>query len=160
MDEILISRWNEVVKPTDHIWHLGDLAMGKKKDEADALIAILKRLNGHKRLILGNHDHFHPSVYQACRFDKVQSSHRFEGVLFSHIPVHPLSMGRALANVHGHIHDHPDYPPIQRAAFINNWGTKPTVSAGFSPFINICVEHTDYRPISWEEVQTRIKRAS
>lgn len=48
-DEYLIEQWNETVDPQDTVWHLGDLSF--KKD-----ITFVKRLNGHKHLVLGNHD--------------------------------------------------------------------------------------------------------
>jgi calcineurin-like phosphoesterase family protein len=51
MDEEMIRRWNEVVGPQDHVYHLGDFAMGKVSAPG-----ILSRLNGHKHLIWGNHD--------------------------------------------------------------------------------------------------------
>lgn len=52
MDEALIANWNETVTPDDHIYHLGDLAMGS----FERWDGILSRLNGHKHLVIGNHD--------------------------------------------------------------------------------------------------------
>lgn len=54
MDEAMIERWNERVKPNDVVWHLGDFAFHKSKDE---LTTLFNRLNGNKCLIVGNHDH-------------------------------------------------------------------------------------------------------
>lgn len=54
MQEALISRWNEKVKPEDTVYFLGDFAMGPKPA---ACSAIAERLNGTKHLILGNHDY-------------------------------------------------------------------------------------------------------
>jgi calcineurin-like phosphoesterase family protein len=51
MDEAMIERWNAIVKPNDTVYHLGDFAMGK-----NAAPNILRRLNGTKHLIWGNHD--------------------------------------------------------------------------------------------------------
>ena len=48
MDEEYIKRWNNKVKKGDEIYILGDLSFYNK---------ILKRLNGMKFLIIGNHDH-------------------------------------------------------------------------------------------------------
>jgi calcineurin-like phosphoesterase family protein len=53
MNEALIERWNRLVGPNDTIYHLGDFAMKIRDDE---IRAIVRRLNGHKILILGNHD--------------------------------------------------------------------------------------------------------
>lgn len=53
MNEWLIDRWNSKVKPDDEIWHLGDFFFcGTQKAEA-----ILKRLNGRKKRVRGNHDY-------------------------------------------------------------------------------------------------------
>lgn len=52
MDEELIRRWNERVRPEDEVYHLGDFAFRNAK-HADTY---LSRLNGTKHLIWGNHD--------------------------------------------------------------------------------------------------------
>lgn len=51
-DETIIKNWNEVVGPDDIVYHLGDLMLG---DNAYG-IECVKRLNGHIKLIRGNHD--------------------------------------------------------------------------------------------------------
>lgn len=50
MDEALIRNWNETVSQDDMVYHVGDFALGS--DPAK----ILRRLNGSKILIKGNHD--------------------------------------------------------------------------------------------------------
>ncbi len=52
MNETIIDRWNETVKTTDTVFHLGDVALGKLDDS----LPLMDRLNGHKHLIVGNHD--------------------------------------------------------------------------------------------------------
>ena len=51
-DEAIIKNWNEVVGPDDIVYHMGDLMLG---DNAYG-IECVKRLNGHIKLIRGNHD--------------------------------------------------------------------------------------------------------
>lgn len=53
-DRALIDEWNALVKPTDTVWHLGDFA-GDEVPFQDAA-TIFGKLNGIKRLIVGNHD--------------------------------------------------------------------------------------------------------
>ena len=53
MDEELVQRWNDVVKPSDTVWHLGDFAHKANPYRVNEIFA---RLNGTKHLILGNHD--------------------------------------------------------------------------------------------------------
>lgn len=51
-DETVIKNWNETVGSDDIVYHLGDLMLG---DNAHG-IECVKRLNGHIKLIRGNHD--------------------------------------------------------------------------------------------------------
>ncbi len=54
MDEALITNWNQLVAPSDLVYHLGDVFWWRapvKKIEK-----IFNQLNGHKHLVLGNHD--------------------------------------------------------------------------------------------------------
>jgi calcineurin-like phosphoesterase family protein len=128
MDETLIENWNKVVKQGDKIYHLGDVYMPKYKDEMSQLFS---RLNGTKVLILGNHDkgkdqnllRFFSRIYM-WRFLK-----EF-GLLLTHVPVHQDSLSSKLKfNIHGHIHN------------------KPSPKG---PYINACVEMTEYSPMPIE----------
>lgn len=150
MDEFMVQEWNKLVKPEDHITHLGDVTMNRGgRPQQEAFIRLMSRLNGHKRLHLGNHDHFPVKVYLEAGFEKVYATWRDDsGILFSHIPVHPLSIGSAQANVHGHIHDHADYPPIDTT---NKYGKKVKI-----PYLNISVEKTGYKPIHIDQILERI----
>lgn len=51
MNETLIREWNSKVKPEDYIIHLGDFCF----KGAEVTGGFLKRLNGNKIMILGNH---------------------------------------------------------------------------------------------------------
>jgi calcineurin-like phosphoesterase family protein len=51
MNENIITAWNNWVKKDDFVYHLGDFAWKAQKAEAHFV-----RLNGHKHLIVGNHD--------------------------------------------------------------------------------------------------------
>ncbi len=50
VDEYIIKRWNEKVKPEDLVYHLGDVSVTKEGYK------ILNQLNGIKILISGNYD--------------------------------------------------------------------------------------------------------
>lgn len=132
-DEYMIAAWNAVVAPEDHVWHLGDLTMERSSAQLWRIVKVMKSLNGHKRLILGNHDHYDVRAYRDMGFEKVKGSHRYEGLVYSHIPLHPeaISSPKILANVHGHIHDRPS-------------------PAG--KYVNVSVEQIGYQPIPIEDV--------
>lgn len=146
MDELMISRWNEMVKPQDHVYHLGDLCMMKR------FISVGRKLNGHKRLILGNHDIYDVKLYrEEGGFEKIFGSRVIADLLFTHIPVHPGSVGRFRANIHGHTHTY-EYAPVLKI-------DKATQAVRTVPYINVCVEVTNYRPISLEEIQAKVDQA-
>src|SRR5438067_3417368 len=53
MDEALIERWNEHVRPGDTVYHLGDIFLHKELSRARA---IRDRLKGNICLVKGNHE--------------------------------------------------------------------------------------------------------
>lgn len=61
MNEALIAAWNEVVSPSDTVYHLGDFAMGDRT----LIPAILARLNGNLIMVAGNHDNKRDDKYFA-----------------------------------------------------------------------------------------------
>jgi calcineurin-like phosphoesterase family protein len=141
MDEALIDNWNSTITdPAAHVYHLGDVAMRK------AGLHNVQKLNGHKRLIPGNHDPFDVEDYLACGFEKVmgmrvtdEKGFGMAGIIMTHIPIHRASLGRFKANVHGHIH--------------NNQG----LDFGW-PYINVSVEVIGYKPIELDEIIERIRQ--
>jgi calcineurin-like phosphoesterase family protein len=120
MDEHMIERWNSVVRPQDHLYHLGDVVMRQQ-----VLDVVMPRLNGHKRLVRGNHDIFRTKHYTRY-FDEIYGLRVLDNMIFSHIPIHPESLGRFKANVHGHLHGQ------------HSLGGK---------YIDVSVEAVDYTPV-------------
>jgi calcineurin-like phosphoesterase family protein len=104
MNDTMIRNWNSVVDHGDKVYHLGDVIFGERKDTP----YILSQLNGRKRLILGNHDDG-KNPYLHRFFEKIMVSRVFKdnGMLLTHIPVHPDSLheNKYPVCVHGHIHD-------------------------------------------------------
>jgi calcineurin-like phosphoesterase family protein len=139
MDEAMVKAWNETVKPTDKVYHLGDVVINRKA------LKIMRRLNGDKILIKGNHDIFRPEDY-APHFRDVRAYHVMNGMILSHIPLHPSAMYRFGTNIHGHLHSN-------RVMKDNGYGKEvidPTYHC-------VCVEHTDFKPILFEEVINKIE---
>lgn len=158
MNEELVERHNAVVKPQDHWWCLGDLSMERgslRSAQAQKLIRLVRSMNGHKRLILGNHDQFPVSVYLECGFEKIKAYHKHDGMMFVHIPIHAASIAKSRAIVHGHIHNNQgrDFKPVCRI-------DKTTQEVSWVPFINISVEVTDYTPVSLEWINDKVKKES
>ena len=104
--DLIIDNWNHFIQPEDVVFHLGDLALGKKED-AETLVPLL---NGKIYLMRGNHDRRSIAFYQNLGIMLVKDPYRMEHVsglrlVFSHRPIVPLSPG--LLNLHGHIHNNP-----------------------------------------------------
>ena len=134
MDEALVTFWNETVRPVDKVYHLGDVAIPRRG------LKVLERLNGRKVLIKGNHDIFQLSDYTP-HFKDIRAYHILDRLILSHAPIHPGSLSRWKANVHGHLHANT---------------VMETIDGGSYPdrrYINVSVEHTNWRPIDFEEVK-------
>lgn len=129
MDEILIARWNDTVRAEDHVYHLGDVAM-----RGEVLDRVVPRLNGVKRLVRGNHDMENTNRYIRAGFREIYGSRVLGRLLMTHYPVHPGSLGRHLANVHGHIHQNPTPP---------------------GRYINVSVEAINYTPVLLDDLIAR-----
>ncbi len=145
MNETLIENHNKVIKPSDHWYCLGDVTT--LRDNQGRGLDILRRLNGHKRLILGNHDHYKMKFY-LDHFEKVMAMNRLGDMWFMHVPCHPLNVGSAKAIVHGHIHQRQAPPVVEFNGYHDN-----QVKSRIVPYINISVEAINYTPISLEQLR-------
>jgi calcineurin-like phosphoesterase family protein len=147
MDEEMIKRWNETVGPKDKVYHLGDVVINRKS------LQILDRLNGDKVLIKGNHDIF-PLKDYVKYFRDIRAYHVMNGFILSHIPVHKDSIARFGANIHGHTHGN----RVRKLRGVNVKTGELLYSDVIDPdYFCVCVEQTDYRPISFEDVLKKIK---
>jgi calcineurin-like phosphoesterase family protein len=148
MDEAMIKAWNERVKPTDKVYHLGDVVINRKA------LKTLARLNGDKVLIRGNHDIF-PDVEYREYFRELRAYHVMNGMILSHIPVHSDSIGRFGVNIHGHTHAN----RVRKARGVD----AKTSEVLYSDEIDVryhcvCVEQTpNFAPILFEDVIARIE---
>lgn len=137
-DAYMCQRWCELIRPEDHCWHLGDVTMERSANAKQWFVNKIRSLPGHKRLVLGNHDHLDMSVYRDAGFQKIKGSHKIDSLLLSHYPLHPSTVPRwCTSNVHGHTHQSPAPP---------------------GRYINVCVEHTDYAPVPLEVVMDQAKK--
>jgi len=137
-DEVLVENWNVRVRPQDTVWHLGDVAMHIKG------LDILRRLNGTKKLVMGNHDIYPIEAYQE-HFVSVKACREWQGILFTHIPVHPTQLRRWKGNVHGHTHSGTVKTPVKR-----DEGLAMDDDPRYFP---ASVEHTGLAPVPIEEIK-------
>jgi calcineurin-like phosphoesterase family protein len=153
MDETMIERWNAKVGPHDVVYHLGDVVINKKS------LQLVKRLNGKKRLVRGNHDIFSDQDYRDVGFESLYGVRVFvDQFILSHIPLHPDCVTeRFRVNVHGHLHANEVMRTHEvRDTFAESLGI--TSLTMFDPrYLCVSVEHTNYEPLSFEEVEDLIK---
>jgi calcineurin-like phosphoesterase family protein len=142
MDEEMIRRWNDTVRPSDKVYHLGDVVINRRA------LKTLARLNGDKVLIRGNHDIFRDDEYREY-FRELRAYHVMNGMILSHIPVHEASLGRFGVNIHGHLHAN----RVMKAGPASGEFVNKVIDPRYHC---VCVEHTDFAPILFEDVQKRI----
>ena len=141
MDEFMVKAWNERVRPTDKVYHLGDVVINRKA------LGIMRRLNGDKVLIRGNHDIFKDTDYRE-HFRELRAYHVMNGMILSHIPIHSESLGRFGVNIHGHTH--------ANRVMLPGFNGKITDIVDVR-YHCVCVEQTDFAPILFEDVVKRIE---
>lgn len=109
MREKMIAEWNKSVAPEDETFILGDFAFLPAKDAVE----ILRRLNGSKILIEGNHDRKllndpafrreFKEVHQYLRYN-----HEGQLVIMMHYPIYEWDqMHRGAVHFYGHVHGKP-----------------------------------------------------
>lgn len=108
MDEEIIRRWNKVVSKNDIVWILGDITLSGNKEYIKDKIS---RLNGRKRLIMGNHDICSDDFYRECGFEYVSKwpiiIHDF--FVLSHEPMQYMGENCPLFFIYGHVHNDEKY---------------------------------------------------
>lgn len=117
MNELIISRYNSLVKPEDTVYILGDLALGG--GDLDILVKnkmLIEQLNGNIHIIRGNHDtDSRVQMYESCQnvvapvlwadFIKYKGYHFY----LSHFPtltgnLEKESLKQCTCNLFGHTH--------------------------------------------------------
>ena len=145
MNETMIERHNAKVKEQDTVYFLGDVVINKK------YLELVKRMNGRKILVRGNHDIFKDEEYREVGFQQLHGVRVFvDKFILSHIPLHPDCVTeRFRVNVHGHLH----------ANQVMSWQVidEDIVYKPDPRYLCVCVEQTDYTPLHFDEVEERIQ---
>lgn len=123
MNEMLIQNFNELVKPEDTTYFLGDVTFG--------LWEYLQRMNGKKILIWGNHDNMKEAEASKAfeniyHYFELRGFHNFPIVLM-HFPIQFWNRAyRGSMHFHGHSHGDIDNSGIRRVDVgVDCWDYKP-----------------------------------
>lgn len=102
MDQCLMDRWNNAVGDNDTVYILGDVSWYNRRIEED----IMSKLNGHKMLVIGNHDSgLVQNVYDAVA-PMMFIKDGWDDVVLCHYPVMALPQvtnGKGI-HLYGHTH--------------------------------------------------------
>ena len=136
MNKDLIKRWNNIVRPQDTVYHLGDFGMGGKNE----ITEWRRALNGRVKLIKGNHDGHSNQWYRDCGFDEVYDRSILiqDFYILSHAPLSVMP-NYPFVNIFGHIHNNGELPDFGKN------------------FYNACVEVNNYTPILFEDIKKSIE---
>lgn len=133
MNEALVENHNKVVSPQDIVYMIGDISFGGSHETS----LILKRLNGNKILILGNHDDEHNlrsmnvfgSVHDYLEVKKLDKS----PVALFHFPIQTWNAKHyGAVHLHGHSHGTTDNTGLRR--------------------VDVGVDCWNFTPVNWEEI--------
>lgn len=134
--EDIFERIATGVKKRDTLYLLGDIAFTKEWLER------IKEIRcRYKLLVCGNHDTERGITMKDIveSYDDVKALHSKRNYWFTHCPIHPQEIRGRLGVVHGHCHSH---------NIIDGWADE-------SRYYNACLEHTNYKPISFEDLIMR-----
>lgn len=158
MNEFIIKQWNSKVKKDDEVVILGDFCW-KNGETANEL---LKKLNGIKMLVCGNHDknflkdnRFDKSLFKWIK-ERAEFSDNGRRVVCSHYPeIFYNGQYRGAYMLYGHIHDTQDAKLLEKLlkiakeyTYIDKSGDKRHI-----PFnmINCFCVYSNYVPLSLDE---------
>lgn len=109
MNAGLIENYNSLVSPGDEVYHLGDF--GFINQYGEDLEAIFSKLNGHKHLIVGNHDEQNKAIlkfkwasvshYKLLKVGKSATGIR---AVLMHYPLETWYHPERYIMLHGHCH--------------------------------------------------------
>ncbi len=135
-DAIIKENYHKIVRPKDTVNFLGDVGFTPEA------IQELKTWNGVKSIWLGNHDNAEfkkrgvsLKILQEVFEDRIYGFSRKYGYWICHTPIHPDEL-RGRNCLHGHTHSHLIDDPH---------------------YMNLCMEHIDYTPISLEQIREEFK---
>ena len=134
MNEHLIERWNEIVRPNDLVYHLGDFGTGPP----DGLEEIHQRLEGKISILRSHSENSLNSLLElgfALVADQIQLDYLGYLCIFTHKPL-VSAYSEGILNLHGY-----EYSKVQ-----------------FRPgSINISCDAWDYKPVELKELIRKYK---
>lgn len=125
-DDTIFNNLKAGVTKRDTLILLGDVCFNKDWWDRLSEVVVNKKI-----IILGNHDTERTNIKDFInQFDEVHSMYKHGRFWLSHAPIHESEL-RGKYNIHGHTH---------------------TVKVNDPRYINVCVDHTDFKPIDIKSI--------
>jgi len=127
MNKQMIASWNNVVNENDMVFHLGDVGVYPLLKMQN----IIKRLNGKKILIMGNHDNYLTlREWMECGFDEVYKYPIIynEFIVMQHQPPQYINSETPFFYLYGHVHGTEMYPTVTKQSScvsVERWNYAP-----------------------------------
>lgn len=144
MDEALVSNWNARIRPNDTVYVVGDVSFHRPEETRK----ILRRMNGTKALVLGNHDKklgcldmfvFAKDMY-TLKVEDAQAERGLQNIVLCHYAMRVWDKSHYGAwHLYGHSH--------------NSLPDDPTALS-----IDVGVDAQNFAPISYEEVREIMRK--
>ena len=142
MNAALMERWNETVGPTDDVFVIGDFALRTGKAR---LLEVFEALNGHKRLVPGNHDHkpVRKLPWTEILPNNVEIEDGGETFVLNHYPMLTWNKKRyGYRHLYGHVHAAIPGTSLSLDVGVDAWGFRPVSTprilaamAKFPPYV-------------------------
>jgi len=110
MNKAIIRNWNEKISKADTVYILGDIFPCNNGD-AKSVVDLLKKMNGYKWLIVGNHDeNFLPEIEKSQLFEGIKHIELIQDsgkeILLCHYPImNWWNDENGSIHLYGHIHN-------------------------------------------------------
>lgn len=138
MNQAIISSWNLYVGKDDIVWHHGDVGSCNWHGVTTEYVIrqlreVVRKLNGHKYLILGNHDrNLTEEEWKSVGFEKVYDHPVLynDWYILSHEPIY-ISYNMPYANIFAHVHGNQNFNTVSTAGACvscERWGFRPVAS--------------------------------
>lgn len=140
MNADMIEIWNSIITSDKQTVYVnGDFCFGNRTK----VKAIFDRLNGRKRIVLGNHDTCKFKDYYEIGFDRVYDKPVMIGsfCILSHEPLQWVKDGDVYMNVYAHVHTQEMYKDYTSNSFCTS------------------AERLSYKPIRFTEIFEKCKNA-
>lgn len=145
MNEEIVRRWNEKVSPDDEVYILGDISFMSTLETK----ALIRRLNGKKYLIMGNHDkklvkdiELRSLFVWIKDYATINYGNKFF-VLFHYPMLSWDQKSHQSIHLYGHVHNGEEY----REMLLRSCG---------SNCLNVGLDVNDYEPIEINEIIKRV----